>query len=181
MLEVDTLAKTRIDKLIDQAEQTNAQIRALTEILLLSGRLAQTIPAPIPAKLALGAVPKVQEVQSEIYFDTVRGIVQGIEDAPMNFQQNVIDPIQRNIPSPLAPAKKVRSKAQKANDKLQSQAFKNANSALRKTNGQMRKGVNQRDIAARAQRELRKLKNGKKPAKKGRVANRKPSKRSSRK
>lgn len=181
MLEVDTLAKTRIDKLIDQAEQTNAQIRALTEILLLSGRLAQTIPAPIPAKLALGAVPKVQEVQSEIYFDTVRGIVQGIEDAPMNFQQNVIDPIQSNIPSPLAPAKKVRSKAQKANDKLQSQAFKNANSALRKTNGQMRKGVNQRDIAARAQRELRKLKNGKKPAKKGRVANRKPSKRSSRK
>ena len=58
----------------------------------------------------------------------------------------------------MAKAKKVRTKNQKKNDKLQSQAFANANRALRKTNGQMRKGVNQRDIAARAQRELRKLK-----------------------
>lgn len=156
MHEVDTLAKTRIDKLIDQAEQTNAQIRALTEVLLLSGRLAQTVPAPIPAKLALGAVPKAQEVQSELYFDTLRGIVQTAEDTPSNFRQNVLEPIQRKP----AQAKKLRTRAQKANDKLQSQAFKNANSALRKTNGQMRKGVNQRDIAARAQRELRKLKKG---------------------
>lgn len=182
------MAKTRIDKLIDQAEQTNAQIRALTEVILLSGRLAQSIPAPLPAKALLGVVPKVQEVQSELYFDTVRGIVQAAEDVPGAFRDRKAEAnqLQRTIRSNFnenqpAVVKKVRTKRQKANDKLQSAAFKQANKALRTSKGVLRKGRSQADVAKRAQKLLRGMKSKKTSAKKGRVANRKASKRSSRK
>lgn len=162
------MAKSRIDKLIDQAEATNAQIRALTEAILLSSRLSQAIPAPLPAKALLGAAPKAQELQSEAYFRAVRGLASAVQNPAAqqiagDAARIALDSIQLvpDGPTPFTavPIKK-RSPAQKRNDKMQSQAFKNANSALRKTNGQMRKGVNQRDIAARAQRELRKLKKG---------------------
>lgn len=113
--------------------------------------------APIPPKLRPGLI-RGQEVTDDLlleaYFNTVRGGVQALEDAPMNFRSNVVEPVQA-LP---AKVKKTRTQAQKRNDKLQSQAFAKANKALRKQSGQMRKGVNQRDIAARAQRELRKLK-----------------------
>ena len=55
---------------------------------------------------------------------------------------------------------------------MQSQAFKKANSALRKANRQLRKGKTQRDVAIRAQKELKRMKNG---TKKGQV--RKPARR----
>lgn len=105
---------------------------------------------PIVSKAAEGLDP----ILTDAYFRAVRETIQSVEDAPMNLRRNLIEPAKVNIKK----AKKIRTKNQKRNDKLQSQAFQNANKALRKTNGQMRKGVNQRDIAARAQRELRKLK-----------------------
>lgn len=163
---------TQLDRIIDRLEEMNR------ELLELKRRI--TMVAPLPPKLKPSLIrgqEVIDPILLEAYFDTVRGAVQLAEDTPSNFRENVVEPIMRKP----AQAKKLRTKAQKANDKLQSQAFANANAALRKQNGQMRKGVNQRDIAARAQRELRKLKNGKKTVKKGRVANRKPSKRSSRK
>jgi len=140
---------TQIDLLIDMLEQLTMEVnevkRSLIPILPLPPKTR-----PIVARASEGLDP----ILTDAYFRGVRTFVQSIEDAPSNFRTEVVEPIAA------APAKvkKVRTKNQKRNDKLQSQAFANANRALRKTNGQMRKGVSQRDIAARAQRELRKLK-----------------------
>ena len=140
---------SRLDLVIDRLERLSNEVNELKQSLI------PTLPLPpktrpIVKRTAEGLDP----ILTELYFDTVRSGIQAIEDAPSNFQRNVAEPVMRKP----AQVKKVRTKAQKRNDKLQSRAFKNANSALRKTNGQMRKGVNQRDIARRAQKELRKLK-----------------------
>lgn len=140
---------TQLDRIIDRLEEMNR------EILEVKRRL--TMVVPLPPKLKPGLIrgqEVIDPIIADAYFDTVRGTIQTFEDAQSNFQRNVVEPVMRKP----AQAKKARSKAQKRNDKMQSQAFKNANSALRKQNGQMRKGVNQRDIARRAQKELRKLK-----------------------
>lgn len=161
------MAKSRIDRLIDQAEETNRRVRELTEAILLSGRLAQSIPAPIPAKALLGVAPKAQELQSEAYFRALRGLASAVQNPAT--QQLVTDTGQIALdsvnllplgPSPLpAASKKPRTPAQKKNDKMQSQAFKTANSKLRTSKGALRKGVTQKDIAKRAQKELRRMKN----------------------
>ena len=142
---------TQLDRLVDRLEKLSR------DVLEVKSALAFIAPVDPRLRFALTqTAPVVDDAIADAYFGTVRGAIQLAEDTPGNFRQNVLEPIQRKP----AQAKKLRSKAQKANDKLQSQAFQKANSALRKTNGQMRKGVNQRDIAARAQRELRKLKKG---------------------
>jgi hypothetical protein len=140
---------SRLDRVIDRLERLTNEVNELKQSLIPVLPLPPKT-RPIVRRTAEGLDP----ILTELYFDTLRAGVQDIEDAPVNFQRNIVEPIQA-LP---AKVKKTRTNAQKRNDKLQSQAFKNANSALRKTNGQMRKGVNQRDIAARAQRELRKLK-----------------------
>ena len=137
---------SRIDKLIDQAERTNEAIRNLTALVLP----LVTQAAPPPVKRATAVAPRIQEATADAYFDAVRDVVQLIEDTPSNVRRN----------NPIATAKKVRSAAQKRNDKMQTQAFKMANSALRKANGQLRKGKTQRDVAVRAQKELKRMKNG---------------------
>jgi len=147
---------SRIDKLIDQAERTNEAIRNLTALVLP----LITQAAPPPVKRATAIAPRIQEEGAEAYFDALRGVVQLIEDTPDNVRRN----------NPITTAKKVRSTAQKRNDKMQSQAFEMANSALRKTNGQLRKGKTQRDVAVRAQKELKRMKNGsKRSTRKGQV------------
>ncbi len=140
---------SRLDRVIDRLERLTNDLNELKQSLIPVLPLPPKT-RPIVRRTAEGLDP----ILTELYFDTVRAGIQDIEDAPQNFQRNVVEPVMRKP----AQAKKVRTAAQKRNDKLQSQAFANANSALRKQNGQMRKGVNQRDIAARAQRELRKLK-----------------------
>jgi len=140
---------SRLDRVIDRLERLANEVNELKQSLI------PVLPLPPKTKpIVRRTAEGLDPILTELYFDTLRAGVQDLEDAPMNFQRNVGEPVMR-IP---AQAKKARTKAQKRNDKMQSIAFKNANSALRKTNGQLRKGVNQRDIAARAQRELRKLK-----------------------
>jgi len=53
-------------------------------------------------------------------------------------------------------AKKTRSKKQKAQDKKKSEAWAEANEFMRKDNGQLRKGKTQKDVATRANKNLRK-------------------------
>jgi len=175
------MAKSRIDKLIDQAEATNAQIRALTEAILLSSRLSQAIPAPIPAKALLGVAPKAQEMQSEAYFRALRGLASAVQN-PATQQiagdaaRIALDSVQLipEGPTPFTSSPpKTRTAAQKKNDKMQSAAFKTANEKLRTSKGALRKGVTQKDIATRAQKELRKMKN-----KRGTTRSRRSSKRS---
>jgi len=165
--------KSRIDKLIDQAEQTNAQIRALTEALLLSNSFAQTIPMPIPQKLALRAVPTIQEKQSELYFDTIRGAADLVQNPAARqlvtdvgrgaFEATNLLPMGPDI---IEPVTKTRTPAQKRNDKMQSEAFKRANTAMRTKSGVLRKGRTQADVAKRAQLLLRRMKKGKKGTRK---------------
>jgi hypothetical protein len=142
---------TQLDRLIDRLEQMSREVAEV--------KRAITLLTPVDPRLRLG-ITQAQEFTDDViadaYFGTLRGGIQLAEDTPGNFRTNVVEPIKRKP----AQAKKLRTKAQKKNDKLQSKAFQNANAALRKTNGQMRKGITQRDIAARAQRELRKLKKG---------------------
>jgi len=140
---------SRLDRVIDRLERLTNEVNELKQSLIPVLPLPPKT-RPIVRRTAEGLDP----ILTELYFDTVRAGVQDLEDAPMNFRENVVEPVMRKP----AQAKKARTKAQKRNDKLQSQAFAKANSALRKQNGQMRKGVNQRDIAKRAQKELRKLK-----------------------
>ena len=140
---------TQLDLLIDMLEKLN------NDVLEIKRSIIPLLPLPPQSKPLISRTSEgLDPIIADTYFRGVRRLIQDVEDAPMNFRQNVVEPIKA------APAKvkKTRTKNQKRNDKLQSQAFQNANRALRKTNGQMRKGVNQRDIAARAQRELRKLK-----------------------
>ena len=140
---------SRLDRVIDRLERLTNEVNELKQSLIPVLPLPPKT-RPIVRRTAEGLDP----ILTELYFDTVRAGVQDLEDAPRNFRENVVEPVMRKPDQ----VKKARTTAQKRNDKLQAQAFKNANSALRKQNGQMRKGVNQRDIAARAQRELRKLK-----------------------
>jgi len=53
--------------------------------------------------------------------------------------------------------KTVRKKARKELDKLQAEAFRQANKLLRTKTGKLRKGVNQSDVAKRAQKILKRL------------------------
>ena len=161
------MAKSRIDKLIDQAEQTNAQIRALTALLLTANGLAQAAPLPPVVKPLIPLVPEIQERQADIYFDTLRGIASAVQ-RPTN-QQLAKDAARIGMdsinllpvgPSPITVAQpKKRTPAQKKNDKMQSQAFKMANAKLRTSKGALRKGVTQSDVARRAQSELKRMKN----------------------
>jgi hypothetical protein len=140
---------TQLDLLIDMLEKLN------NDVLEIKRSIIPLLPLPPQSKPLISRTSEgLDPIIADAYFRGVRRLVQDVENAPMNFRQNVVEPIAA------APTKvkKTRTKNQKRNDKLQSEAFTNANRALRKTNGQMRKGVSQRDIAARAQRELRKLK-----------------------
>jgi len=139
----------KIDDVIDSLERLN------NEIMSLRRSIVPLLPLPPVAKPLIGRTAEgLDPIIADAYFTAVREVIQSVEDAPMNLRTNLIEPARA------APAKikKARTKAQKRNDNLQSRAFKTANDALRKNNGVMRKGVDQKMIAARAQRELRKLK-----------------------
>jgi len=136
---------TQLDLLIDMLENLSREVQELKRGIL------PLLPLPPQLKPIISRVSEETDpILTDAYFRGVRRLVQEVEDRKQNPKQ----PLRAN----LGKAKKIRTKSQKRNDKLQSQAFARANKALRKTNGQMRKGITQRDIAARAQRELRKLK-----------------------
>ena len=125
------------------------------EVMELKKGVIRLAPLPPTAKPIVSRTAEMTDpLLADAYFRTVRGVIQSIEDTPMNLQRNLIEPA-RAAPAKL---KKTRTASQKRNDKLQSRAFKIANDTLRKNNGEMRKNVDQRMIAQRAQKELRKLK-----------------------
>ena len=125
------------------------------EVMELKKGVIRVAPLPRPAKPLLSrTVEMTDPILADAYFSAVREVIQSVEDAPQNLRTNLIEPA-RGAPAQI---KKVRTAAQKKNDKLQSRAFKIANDTLRKNNGQMRKNVDQRMIAQRAQKELKKLK-----------------------
>jgi len=146
------LAKSKIDKLIDQAEETNKVIRDLTFALLRIP--TKVLPLPPQVRTAIPAAEKTNEFIAEAYFDTIRGIAGGLQSERgqdiigILAEQQIEGPARAQLP-------KTRTTKQKAFAKKQSLAFKAANKAVRKKNGQFRKGKSQRDVAKMAQRILR--------------------------
>lgn len=146
------MAKSKIDKLIDQAEETNRVIRDLTFALLRVP--VKALPLPAPVRTAIPAAETTNEAIANAYFDTVRGIAgalqseRGQESIGVLGDAQIVGPVRTPIPKP-------RTQKQKAFQKKQSLAFSAANKAVRKKNGQFRKGKSQRDVAKMAQRILR--------------------------
>lgn len=146
------MAKSKIDRLIDQAEETNRVIRDLTFALLRIP--TKVLPLPPQVRTAIPAAEKTNEFIAEAYFDTIRGIAGGLQSERgqdiigVLAQQQIEGPAKVSLPKP-------RSPKQKARAKKQSLAFAAANKAVRKKNGQLRKGKTQRDVAKMAQRILR--------------------------
>lgn len=159
---------TQLDLLIDMLEELNREVMELKKAVI------PFIPLPRQARPILSrTVEMTDPLLADAYFGTVREVIQSVEDAPSNLRSNLIEPVsviagttrsnfRENVVEPVtrkpAQARKPRTPAQRRNDKLQSRAFKAANDALRKNNGGMRKGVDQKMIARRAQKELKKLK-----------------------
>jgi len=157
---------SKIDRVIDQLEETNRKIRELQFFLIRSGALSAI--NPVAGKVAGAVVAPAEAVNEQLanaYFSTLR------ETADILQTRNDNIPMLIESTSPRAaakPVKKPRTTAQKKNDKMQSKAFKEANKALRTSKGVLRKGKTQADVAKRAQRELRKLKKkGTKTVRKG--------------
>lgn len=146
------MAKSKIDKLIDQAEETNKVIRDLTFALLRIPTKA--LPLPPQVRAAIPAAERSNEMIAEAYFDVVRGIAGGLQSERGQESLQVLSEIQLEGPAkPVLP--KPRSQKQRAFQKKQSAAFAAANKAVRKVNGQFRKGKSQKDVAKMAQRILR--------------------------
>jgi hypothetical protein len=155
------VAKSRIDKLIDQAESTNEAIRQLTMLVLP----LLTAGAPPPVKKAVQIAPQTNEMIAEGYFDVLRGFASVAQDPRV--QETALRAVRP------------RTAAQKRNDKMQSKAFAMANSKLRNQNGSLKKGKTQADVATRAQKELKKMKGPMKsrkasPSTRGKSPSRKP-------
>ena len=146
------MAKSKLDRLIDQAEETNRVIRDLTFALLRVP--TKVLPLPPAVRTALPAAEKTNEFIAEAYFDTIRGIAGAAQSEQSQdiigvlAQQQIEGPARAILPKP-------RSPKQKAFAKKQSLAFAAANKAVRKKNGQLRKGKTQADVAKMAQRILR--------------------------
>lgn len=146
------MAKSKLDRLIDQAEETNKVIRDLTFALL---RIPiKALPLPPVVRTAIPAAETTNQAIADAYFGTVRGIAdvlqseKGQEGINVLSQQQLVGPAPPLLPKPRTPK-------QKAFAKKQSLAFAAANKAVRKKNGQLRKGKTQSDVARMAQRILR--------------------------
>ncbi len=147
------LAKSKIDALIDSAEETNKAIRDLTFAILRVP--IKGLPLPPQAKASLPLAEEVNEQLAQAYFATLRGGVNALR-SPRG--QEAIRTLETSpITGPIQPVKpKPRSKKQKAYAKKQSSAFKEANAKLRTQAGKLRKGKTQRDVARLAQKILKK-------------------------
>jgi hypothetical protein len=145
------IALAKIDDVIDRLERLNS------DVLSLKRSLIPLLPLPPVAKpLVRRTAEGLDPIIAELYFDALRGGVDLARDPRV--QEESLKAIQS--------ATRPRSRAQKRNDKMQSTAFKMANSKLRTKTGALRKGVTQSDVAKRAQKELKLMKRGTRPARK---------------
>lgn len=147
---------SKIDRVIDQLEETNRRVRELQFFLVRSGAISAINPAAGKITGAVVAPAEAfNEMAAEAYFNTLRGGA-SLLDNPIPGGETAIASFGSNPAA--SKVKKPRTTAQKKNDKMQSKAFQSANKALRTSKGTLRKGKTQADVARRAQRELRKLK-----------------------
>lgn len=140
----------KIDDVIDRLE------RLTNDVNQVKLRLIRLAPLPPMAKpIVQRGVEGLDPILTELYFDALRG---GVDIARMPEAQEALQDAFLSAGRPLQ-VKKPRTRKQKANDKMQSKAFKLANEKLRTKSGALRKGVKQADVAKRAQKELKAMKN----------------------
>ena len=140
----------KIDDVIDRLE------RLTNDVNQVKLRLVRLAPLPPMAKpIVQRGVEGLDPILTELYFDALRG---GVDIARMPEAQEALQDAFLSAGRPLQ-VKKPRTRKQKANDKMQSKAFKMANEKLRTKSGALRKGVSQSDVAKRAQKELKAMKN----------------------
>jgi hypothetical protein len=160
---------SKIDKVIDRLE------RLTNDVNEIKAKGIGLLPVPKPVKGAIRAIsPTFDQVLTDAYFDTVRGIADVV--LPANVAMEVINnpnvlmdsngAISQITPRPsssmmisgAAAVKKPRkvTKKMKQQRKIQSTAFRNANAKGRKKDGSFRSGYDQSRIARMAQKECTK-------------------------
>ena len=150
---------SKVDKVIDRLEKLT---RDVNEIKAKSIGL---LPVPPLVKGALRATsPLLDDVATDIYFDTVRSIADVV--LPADSAREIINnpnvlmdssgAISQITARPAAPKPRKVTKKMKQQRKIQSTAFKNANAKGRLQNGTFRAGFDQSRIARMAQKECTK-------------------------
>jgi hypothetical protein len=160
---------SKIDKVIDRLE------RLTNDVNEIKAKGIGILPVPPLVKGGIRAIsPTIDDVITDAYFDTVRGIADVV--LPANVAMEVINnpnvlmdsngAISQITPRPsssmmisgAAAVKKPRkvTKKMKQQRKIQSTAFRNANAKGRKKDGSFRSGYDQSRIARMAQKECTK-------------------------
>ena len=160
---------SKIDKVIDRLE------RLTNDVNEIKAKGIGILPVPPLVKGGIRAIsPTIDDVITDAYFDTVRGIADVV--LPANVAMEVINnpnvlmdsngAISQITPRPsssmmisgAAAVKKPRkvTKKMKQQRKIQSTAFRNANAKGRKKDGTFRAGYDQSRIARMAQKECTK-------------------------
>jgi len=150
---------SKVDKVIDRLEKLT---RDVNEIKAKSIGL---LPVPPLVKGALRATsPLLDDVATDIYFDTVRSIADVV--LPADSAREIINnpnvlmdssgAISQITARPAVPKPRKVTKKMKQQRKIQSTAFKNANAKGRLQNGSFRAGFDQSRIARMAQKECTK-------------------------
>jgi len=163
---------SKIDKVIDRLERLTDDVNQIKR----SGIPLLPVPPLVKSVLRAGT-QRLDDVITDTYFDTVRGIADVVlpadsaaaiindpnvfMDSNGTISQITPRPGRPGIPSSLMMAPKVKkprkvTKKMRAQRKIQSTAFKNANARGRKNDGSFRAGYDQRRIAAMAQKECTK-------------------------
>ena len=147
---------SKIDKVLDRLE------RLTDDVNNLKRKAIPLLPVAPLVKSALRAgTQRLDDVITDTYFDTVRGIADVVLPADSaraiindpNVQMNLDGTISQITAAPVATKPRTVTKKMKQQRKIQSNAFRNANSKGRLQNGQFRAGFDQSRIARMAQKE----------------------------
>ena len=153
---------SKIDKLIDKAEETNQAIRDLA--FAVAKVPQKTVPLPPIVRGLLPAAQATNQFLADTYFDTARAIADVILPADVarevinnpNVLMDANGSISQIPARPAAAKPRKVTKKMRQQRKIQSNAFRNANAKARKQDGTLRAGYDQQRIALMAQRECTK-------------------------
>jgi hypothetical protein len=147
---------SKIDKVLDRLEEITRDVNDLKR----KGIPLLPVPPAVKSVLRTGT-QRLDDVITDAYFDTVRGIADVV--LPADVAREVINnpnvlmdsngSISQITAKPTAAKPRKVTKKMKQQRKIQSTAFKNANAKGRLQNGTFRAGFDQSRIARMAQKE----------------------------
>ena len=150
---------SKIDKVIDRLEQLTNDVNQIKR----SGIPLLPVPPLVKSALRTGT-QRLDDVITDTYFDTVRGIADVVLPADSareiinnpNVLMDASGAISQITPRPAVKKPRKITKKMKQQRKIQSTAFRNANAKGRKKDGTFRAGYDQSRIARMAQKECTK-------------------------